>query len=56
MSKKKEFDYDILIKINATKDKVFQIIKALKANSVQDISILVEEKINIKGKKIYNLP
>ncbi|KAG8183468.1 hypothetical protein JTE90_002850 [Oedothorax gibbosus] len=47
-SKKKEFDFDILVSVNATKDKVFQIIKTLKANSVQDISILVEEKINIK--------
>lgn len=49
-SKKKDFEFDILIRINATKDRVLHIIKALKANSVQDINILAEEKISIKGK------
>ncbi|XP_054721981.1 tyrosine 3-monooxygenase-like [Uloborus diversus] len=47
-SKKKDFMFDILVRVDATKDRVLHIIKALKANSVQDINILVEEKISIK--------
>lgn len=48
-SKKKDFEFDILIRIDATKDRVLHIVKALKANSVHDINILAEEKISIKG-------
>ncbi|GFR30364.1 tyrosine 3-monooxygenase [Trichonephila clavata] len=47
-SRKKDFDFDIMVRINATKDRVLHIIKALKANSVHDINILIEEKISIK--------
>ncbi|GFS43223.1 tyrosine 3-monooxygenase [Trichonephila inaurata madagascariensis] len=47
-SKKKDFDFDIMVRINATKDRVLHIIKALRANSVHDINILIEEKISIK--------
>ncbi|GFS51481.1 tyrosine 3-monooxygenase [Nephila pilipes] len=47
-SKKTDFDFDIMVRINATKDRVLHIIKALKANSVHDINILIEEKISIK--------
>ncbi|KFM74226.1 Tyrosine 3-monooxygenase, partial [Stegodyphus mimosarum] len=48
-SKKKEFAFDILVRLDATKDKILHIIKDLKAaNSVEDINILVEEKISIK--------
>nr|XP_042906248.1 tyrosine 3-monooxygenase-like isoform X2 [Parasteatoda tepidariorum] len=47
-SKKENYEFDVLIRLDTTKDKMLNIIKALKANSVQDISILLEEKISIK--------
>lgn len=51
-SPKKGIPFDVFVQIEAPKEKLLNLIKTLKANSIQEVSILRDEKISIKGKQL----